>query len=369
MSYITQIKAFEVNIPMPEPLELGAISVTHREYSIVRIEDIDGYVGTAFGLSRNAPIAQTILKTIAPLWKDQLLSTHQSFYNYAIKANEPLGTNGIFWRALSLCDCALYDLLARRENVPLYRYLGGESKTIPTVLVGGYPLAGETPDSLHKQMNALTSYQPAGVKIGSSGNYEKDTARLRACRDTLPEAIPLMIDMYWQVSDAQALLQEAHKWTELNMGWIEDPVAFDDFEAMCLLSDNLDYPVAMGDEQSGIRHFKRIIKQGNIDIIRLDATVCGGVRAFITICKMAEEHNVPVSSHIFHHLHSNLATALPNVRWIETFPYDSNLDPIHKLWKDDLDWLEGSLVVSERPGIGISWDEDKLMDFELSFLE
>lgn len=363
MSIISKIEAYEITIPLPKPLQLGAISIPHREYVIVRVYDADGNIGTAYGLTRNAPMSQTILQTIAPIWENQALAEHQRFYDHAVRANVCLGTNGIFWRAISLCDCALYDLLAKRANVPLSQYLGGEPATTPTVLVWGYPLPDETPQSLAEQMTTMATYHPAGVKIASCGDPARDTERLAACRAALPDDIPLMIDLHWQVHDACAYTSIAQQWHAFNMGWIEDPVPFDDFKGMRVLSEELPYPVSMGDEQSGVRHFEQIMKQGGVNILRLDATVCGGVRAFLEICQIATWYDVPVATHIFHHIHAQLAGAVSNVQWLEYMLPESGLECIFEAWVDDLEWNETGLQATDRPGIGIAWDEDKLAYF------
>ena len=360
MTIIREIEAFTITVPLPKPLQLGVMSIPHREYVIVRIHDSDGHIGTAYGLTRNAPIAHTIHRLISPHWVNQPIDEHEALYAKTVRTNIPMGTNGIFWRAMSLVDCALYDLLAKRDKVSLSRYLGGEPRTIPTVIVWGYPSPDETKASLQEQMQIIQWYQPVGAKIASCGDFAQDTIRLRHCREVLPDDIPLMIDLYWQITKPLDLLDEAKTWGDFNMGWLEDPVNFDDFDSLATLTNNLDYPVAVGDEQTGLRHFQRLIEQGGIDILRLDATVCGGVRAFMDICEMASAHDIPVACHVFHHLHANLASAVPNVQWIEYMLPEAGLESINQVWHDDLAWDTNGLRATERPGMGITWDEDKL---------
>lgn len=357
---LKRLEAFEVTLPLPKPLRLGEMVIPHREYTFVRLYDDDGNSGSAFALSRGAPVSMTALKTIAPHWEGQRLEDHEAFYRKTVKANAPLGTNGIFWRALSLADCALYDLLAQRAAQPLCEYLGGGLRPIPTLLVGGYPLPDETPEKLAEDMRKLASYQPAGIKIGSSSDYARDTQRLAICRSAIPEPIPLMIDLYWAAQDAPSLLQEARGWADFNVGWLEDPFLFDDFENIAALAAGLPFPVAVGDEQSGVRHFRRLMDDGKIGVVRLDATVCGGVRTFLEIAHLAAARNLPVACHVYHHLHLQLACAIPNGRWIETFLPDSGLDSIQLVWHHDLAWENGGLAGPSAAGVGYHWNEDAL---------
>lgn len=357
---LTKLEAFEIVLPLPKELRLGEIVIPHREYTIVRVHDGDGFVGTAYALSRNAPVAATVRKTIAPLWENQPLADYDALYTRAVKANAPLGTNGIFWRALSLTDCAIYDLLAQRAQQPLYAFLGGDYRITPTILVGGYPLPEETAASLGQEIEFLAAYKPAGIKIGSASDYAKDTERLHTCRQAMPDGPPLMIDLYWNATDATALGAEARKWEPLRMGWIEDPFPFDDFESIAQLAATLPFPVAVGDEQSGVRQFQRLMGVGKVGVLRLDATVCGGVGAFIHICAQAAARNIPVSCHVYHHLHTHLAAAVPNVKWVESILPELGLESSHLVWESDLPWQENGLGPSQSPGVGYQWDEDAL---------
>jgi len=354
------LEAFEIILPLPKQLQLGEIVIPHREYTIVRAHDGDGFVGTAYGLSRNAPVAATIQKTVAPFLEGQPLDTYDTLYARTVKANVPLGTNGIFWRALSLADCAIYDLLAQRAKKPLYAFLGGQHQITPTVLVGGYPLPSETAVSLTEEIQFLAAYNPAGIKIGSASDYAKDTERLETCRQAMPDGPPLMIDLYWNAPDAIALGEEAQKWTPFNMGWIEDPFPFDDFESISHLAKTLPYPVAVGDEQSGSRHFERLMDDGDVSVLRLDATVCGGIKTFIDICERAAKRNVPVSSHVYQFLHAQLAAAVPNVKWIECILPELGLESIHLLWESEMTWKDGGFEPRRNPGVGYQWDEDAI---------
>src|SRR5690606_31774883 len=113
---------------------------------------------------------------------------------------------------------------------------------VPTILVGGYPLPDETASSLAEQMSLMGAYHPAGIKIGSCSDYARDTARLAACREAMPAGPPLMIDLYWNARDAEALAAEAVTWAAYDMGWIEDPFPFDDFHSLATLADALPFP-------------------------------------------------------------------------------------------------------------------------------
>ncbi len=357
---LVSLEAFEVRLPLPRPLRLGAIEIPDREYTLVRARDDEGHVGTAYGLSRNAPLAALIARTVAPYWRARPLDDHPLFYAHAVEANVCLGPQGVFWRALGLADCALYDLLAIRAGQPLYDYLGGGPRRVRALSVGGYPSPDETAASLAAQVETMLEDSPAGIKIASCSDYASDTQRLRVCRAAMPDDLPLMIDLHWGARDAAALLPEARVWDKLGLGWIEDPCAFDDIQSIAHLAAQLRSPIAVGDEQSGHRHILRLMDEGHINVLRLDATACGGVRAFMALAAAAAERGLSVSCHVFHHLHAHLAAAAPNVGWVEYMRPAFGIESIHLLWDDDLRPADGGFLASPSSGVGYAWNEDAI---------
>jgi D-arabinonate dehydratase len=362
---ICGIEAFELAVPLPQPLQLGAIVIRQREYVLVRVHGANK-TGTAIGLTRNAPIVATVLRTVAPFYQDGQISQCQLLYDRAVAANVCLGTNGIFWRALSLVDCAIHDLVGQIVDQPLGVLLGGQMRPVPCLFVGAYPHQGETTRSLRAEIRQMVESGPSAIKIGSAGDARRDTGRLRSCHDEMPDQLKLAIDLYWQFQSISELLEYALQWREFRMLWIEDPIRFDDYASAALLAEQLPYPLAIGDEQAGLLHFERLMDQGRIGIVRLDATVCGGITGFRSIAAAAARRNIPISCHIFPEMHAQLAALVPGVQWVEMFPSWNGIDSMHMLLVSQPIIENGCYVPSEHPGLGYQWDESALRRFRIA---
>ncbi len=211
----------------------------------------------------------------------------------------------------------------------------------------------------------MAGYGAAGIKLTASGDLARDTERLRRCRAGLGDGTPLIIDLYNNASPPEELLPAARRWAEFGMGWLEDPYGFDEFTALAALADGLQYPVGVGDEQAGLAHFHNLVDVGHIGVVRLDATTCGGVTAFLSIARMAADKGMPVSTHVFHHLHAQLA-AVQTGAMAEYMPPETHVDAIHLLLEEDLRWIDGRLMPTQRPGVGYVWNEDALRGFRAS---
>ena len=364
MIRIKTISAYELRVPLPTPLPLAAMTITSRDYTVVEIVDDEGTLGRAVGYARGAPVAATVERMLAPQWQGQVVADPAALHDKTVRGNVMQGTHGIFWRALSLADCALHDLASRRAGLPLAAFLGGALHPVETTLAGCYPVTSETPDSMTALMATMAAYGAAGIKVTSSGDFARDTDRLRICRAALRDSTPLIIDLYGCVPDAASLLPHARAWGELGMAWLEDPFRFDDFEDLAALAAGLDYPVGVGDEQSGLAHFRHLIDYGRIGIVRLDATTCGGVTGFRRIAALAAERGLPVSCHVIHHLHAQLATLLPEGK-VEFMLPETGVDATHLLFETDLAWDSGRLVPGSGPGIGVDWNEAALARYRI----
>ena len=362
---IEKVEAYAVRVPLDRPLTIGAIHITEREYVVVEVTGGE-LTGRFFGHSRNAPVAQTVSACISPYLEGQAVDDFQNLYDKVVKSNVCLGTNGVFWRALSLVDCAVHDLLACLAGKPLCEHLGGERRFTPCMLVGGYPGPEESASSLAHQMQLFDSHNPAAVKLASCCDLKQDTQRLKTCRDSLSVDTPLMMDFFWSFDSAESLIDEAKSWAELNIGWVEDPFAFDDYAGMAAFAQASSVPLAFGDEQSGDRAFVRLMDEGGVDVVRLDATVCGGVTAFCRISRAAAQRGLVVAPHVFHGLHSHLAGVVGNIRCLETMLPETGIEAVHMLWNDDLPWQDGGFIPTERAGLGISWDEEALARYRVS---
>lgn len=361
MTTLTRLDAYLVCVPLPRPLMLAHQTIEARDYVVVDVEDSEGMTGRAIGYARGAPVDAVVSRMLTPAWLGCDLGDYPAIYDRTVRAHGMQGTHGVFWRALSVADIAMHDLFAKRDGVPLAVWLGGGVRPIPTTLAGCYPLANETEEGLAALMRRMAALPSAGIKVTSSGDYARDTLRLKTCREALGDTPPLIIDLYGTVPDADALIPYARRWVEFGMGWLEDPFGFDAFDDLAQLVEAVPYPVGVGDEQAGLQHFYNLMQYGRIGVVRLDATTCGGVTGFLRISRLAASRGLPVSCHVFHHLHAQLASAVEQAS-IEYMLPETGVDAIDSLIDGDLEWGPAGLLPAAKPGIGIVWNEQAVLE-------
>lgn len=359
MTALVRLDAYIVRVPLPRPLLLSHQTIEARDYVIVEAEDENAQVGRGIGYARGGPVDVVVAQMLAPAWLHTELDLYPTTYDRTVRTHGMQGSHGMFWRALSVADIAVHDLLAQQSDQSLAEWLGGQTRSIPTTLAGCYPLVGESEDSISALMRRMRDFPSVGVKLTGSGDYARDTNRLKVCRESLGSGCPLIIDLYGAVPDAETLLPFAHEWAQFGMGWLEDPFGFDALDDLAQLADALPYPVGVGDEQAGLQHFSNLVRYGGVKVLRLDATTCGGVTGFRRIAQLAASMRLPVSCHVFHHLHAQLACIVDNCS-IEYMLPETGVDAIDSLMTEDLVWSLEGLVPDSNPGIGISWNEEAL---------
>jgi L-alanine-DL-glutamate epimerase-like enolase superfamily enzyme len=362
---LKRLSAYEVRVPLPRTLNLGAMIIRDREYVIVEAESEAGNCGYSIGFTRGAPIRATIERLLKPRWEGINLEDYPLIYQSTSRSNRFLGTHGVYWRAVSAADCAIHDLLAKEAGLPLCVYLGGQITPVEVTLAGCYPTNDETPESLQQQMEMMEQYRAAGIKLTSATDYARDTERLRIARSALQSGTPLLIDLYAQVDHVADILPYALRWAEYDLLWVEDPFWFDNFDDLHELARALPYPVGVGDEQGGIDHYRNLMRYGNPGVLRLDVTACGGITAFRSITQMAFERGIPISTHVFHHLHAHLAAAIPGVKWIEYMLPQAGIDGLSALIRNDLQWSSGRIVPDDAPGVHYEWNTEMLERYRL----
>jgi D-arabinonate dehydratase len=330
-SRITSIDVFECRVPLPKVLELGNLTIAYRDYTIVRIRDEQGSEGTAWAYSRNADIASVIRRSFCPYLCGTEWSWHEQTWTKLYGLNPYINQGGLYLRALSLVDVALCDLECSRRRLPIDQFLQAAPSSKPITIACCYPVSGKTISEDATEARRIVDAGYRSLKVCAADGGPKDTERLRAIRKSVGYDVELKIDLHWLWTTSEAARFVVGAWDDLNLTWIEDACPAEAIDELKRLKELTSISLAYGDEQNGRYYLGQLISSGCIDVLRLDATVMGGITEFLRVGREANAAGLNVSAHLFEEYHAAALGLLERATNIERFEPDSGLDEIDRL--------------------------------------
>ena len=227
--HLTKLQAFVMRCPSPVPVRTSFGIMRERPAVFVRAENADGAVGwgeiwcnfPGCGAEHRARLLDTVL---APLLIGQHFADPIQAYAEATRKTDILalqsGEPGPIAQVIAGVDLALWDLCARRANLPLFRLLGGQQARLPVYASGINP---DGPLAVVQRKHA-EGYRAFKLKIGFSDQQDLD--HLVSLRAWLGPQADLMADVNqaWDLSKASAMLQRLDP---LGLAWLEEPLRTD----------------------------------------------------------------------------------------------------------------------------------------------
>jgi galactonate dehydratase len=285
--------------------------------------------------------------------------------------------------AQSAIDIALYDIVGKALNVPVYQLLGGKHRDVipcfATATGAGPALIDDVKllmkNGWHVIRTGPMMLDHQGGFTGESDIFEPResipmTAKwLTKVREECGSEVVLGIDYHHRLSIAET----ASFCQRMPMGtldFIEEPIRDESPEAYEALRKLTDVPFAVGEEFSSKWQFLPFIEKHLTDFARVDLCNVGGFTEAIKVAGWAEAHYIDLMPHnplgpVCTAATIQMAAAVPNFAWLEArvtqtenlYYGQSGVDEAEALFPIQPQ-LEGtSFPVPTMPGLGIEIDE------------
>lgn len=269
--------------------------------------------------------------------------------------------------ALAAVDIALWDIMGKALNVPVYQLLGGRVRD----KVVCYPhMGGRTPEELVQRCLAAREegwkFVRFSPNLGPDGRFEPSEAiresvkMFEAVRQALGDSVEICFDIHTRLDPADAI-QLCRAVEPYRPFFMEDPIRSESPNSFRLLRQHINVPLAAGEQFCSKWEFRQFIDEDLIDYARIDLCICGGLSESRKVAGWAETHYIklathnplgPVSSAAC--LHLNLATS--NVGVMEQ-PQRPGL-AMTNVVPEQVTWESGYLLPPTRPGLGIEFDRE-----------
>ena len=199
-----------------------------RPAVFVRVEDEDGHVGWGevwanFPSTGAEHRARLVNEVLAPAITGFAASHPLDVFEALTQATSVLalqsGEPGPFAQAIAGIDLAVWDLYARRRNLPLWKLLGGNGSRIPVYA------SGINPTGSRQMAEAALSRGHRALKLKVGFDLAADRANLASLRQLVGDGM-LAADANQAWSTAQALEIAPHL-GEFGLAWLEEPIRAD----------------------------------------------------------------------------------------------------------------------------------------------
>jgi len=276
------------------------------------------------------------------------------------------GRKGPTMMAISAVDCAIWDLKGKWANAPVYRLLGGPTRTeIPAYASAlGFSVEPERAAARAKELvaqgyKATKWFFREGPADGKAG-MRKNVALVEALRDAVGDDVDLMLDC-WMSWDVPYTVAMANLIEEYEPRWLEEPVQPDKIESYAEIRRRTTVPISGGEHEYTRWGLKQLMDAEAVDVLQPDIYWCGGITETLKICAIASTYDLPVVPHghstpaTAHLIASQPASLCPILEYLVKW------NTVHQYFlATPLQPKNGVVTLTDAPGLGMELDDAKI---------
>jgi L-alanine-DL-glutamate epimerase-like enolase superfamily enzyme len=352
-----KIVAVEV-LPFAAGGQIGATAY-RRAHAAVKVLTDEGLTG----ISRIGPEAGPyVAAVLAPELVGQDPANVERLWErmYAAVARSGSPRPGAVGMVGSL-DVALWDLLGKQLNRPVWQLLGGLRDRVEAY-ADALPVVPRR-ESAAGLAAAMAGYVGAGFKAVKLHlpRFAPDevSADLGRVREAIGPQTRLMVDVHrrW---DPWTAVEMARRLEPLDVYWFEEPVSWDDqVGGLAFVASRIRQLVAGAEGEHSLHVCRDYVARGAVHVLQADVLGAGGFTAWRRIAAVAQAYHVRAAPHgaSFPELNAHLVASLPNGLIVSAFPAGEPYEVWSRLYREPVQIREGQLQLTGAPGLGLELDE------------
>jgi galactonate dehydratase len=344
-----------------------------KNWVFVRLATDEGVYGVGEGTA-NA-FAETIAAAIHELEDTYLGLDPTQVELLAERMHRDVYTDGgqIHRAALGAIEIACWDIVGKSVGRPVHALMGGRVRDKVRVYANGWYQVERTPEAMAAAARSVVAQGYTALKFDPFGHTSRMVGPdeealaidlIEAVRDAIGPRTDLLIEGHCRFGVAQAI-RFAQRMAPANPLWFEEPVPHQDPDSVVEVALRSPVPIATGESFASPKSFAALLRRGGVRIWQPDPMHLGGLWPTRNVIAMADASDIAVAPHsaagpICSAVCLQLAACSPNLFLQELF------DEFNTGWTRDIvdhhleTDAEGFLAVSDRPGIGIDLDWERL---------
>ena len=281
---------------------------------------------------------------------------------------------GLPYQGAAGVDIALWDLIGKACNQPLYKLWGGGRSRVPAY---ASMVRLSTPEERAELAAQLADEGWQAIKLRlHHPTIQEDLRTVELVRQAAGDRMTIMVDANqaqssgtWQPGilwDYRRALTTARELDQMGVFWLEEPLPRYAFKDLARLNAAVGMPIAGGENNRNLNEFVDMLEQNVYDVLQPESMVCVGITELRKIGVLAQTYGKMLAPHhggrglgTIAHLH--LVAAWPNAPYLELL-HDPPIGHYRYSFSILLDPPavdgQGFVAVPTKPGLGVELNPD-----------
>ena len=285
-----------------------------------------------------------------------------------------------YWRggavlmsALSAVEMALWDILGKSLNVPVYQLLGGKINDKVRIYVNGWFAGAKEPEEFGEKAKIAVErgvtamkWDPFGKNYLDISNKELDKAlrNVAAVREAVGNEVDLLIEGHGRFNIPTGI-KIAKELEQFKPMFFEEPVPPDNLDALKAVKDKSPVAISAGERLYTRWDYKPMFDKMAADYIQPDISHAGGIMELKKIAAEAECRYIPIAPHnpsgpVANAATLQLAANCPNFCILEIMY--SDVEWRKDVTNESLEYKDGYITIPDKPGLGIEINEEACLE-------
>lgn len=284
-----------------------------------------------------------------------------------------------YWRggpvlmsALSAVEMALWDILGKSLNVPVYQLLGGKCHDKVRIYANGWFAGAKKPHEFGEKAKIAMERGITALKWDPFGkNYmnisNADLTEALECVDAVRSAVGNKVDLLieghgrFNIPTAVKIAKELEQFSPM---FFEEPVPPDNLDALKEVKDRSPVALSAGERLYTRWDYNEFFEKLPADYIQPDVSHAGGIMELKKIAAIAEAKYIPFAPHnpsgpVANAATLQLAACCPNFCILEIMY--SDVDYRKDVTDEKLEYKDGYITIPNKPGLGIEINEEECL--------
>lgn len=335
----------------------------------VRIQADTGVSGVGETYSRNPAQAEMVHSAVSRLLLNRDPRDIERIWADLYHAFDYQVAGGAEMRVLSAVDLALWDLLGKALDSPVYRLLGGRAN--PRIRAYNTCHGQDfLKDPVAIMRGLLDRYGVTAIKVWpfdsmgrrANGQYitpagiEEGLLPVKKLRDAFGGGIDILLEFHslWNLPAAVRIASALEPYRPM---WLEDMLMPGNFAQYRQLAEATPIPLTIGERMAGKLQFQSLLDSRAAKYIMFDVCWCGGMTEAKKIAAMADAHQLPAAPHtaggpLLFYASTQLSASCPNIA-IQESVQPSYEKRFPQIVENPFAPQDGFLTAPDEPGLGM----------------